>query len=42
MLDGLMDCFSSVQGPVMSSYEHGNETRGSIKGKESLDQLSDC
>jgi hypothetical protein len=27
---------------VAGSFEHGNEPWGSIKGKEFIDQLSDC
>jgi len=34
---GLDDASGSEQGPVADSYEHGNETLGSIKGGECLD-----
>jgi len=36
-----LDSPGSGQGQVVSSYESGNETSGSIKSKEFLDQLSD-
>jgi hypothetical protein len=35
------DSSGSGQGPVVGSYEHGNETSGSIKGGTFLDKLSD-
>jgi hypothetical protein len=37
-----MDSFGSGWGSVTASCEHGNETLGSIKGGQFLDQLSDC
>jgi hypothetical protein len=36
-----LDTFGSGQGAVMGSSEHGNESSGSVKGGEFLDQLSD-
>jgi hypothetical protein len=32
-----LDSSGSQQGPVVGSYEHGNEPLGSIKGREFLD-----
>jgi hypothetical protein len=36
-----MDSSGSGLGPLVGSYEHGNESSVSIKGKRFLDQLSD-
>jgi hypothetical protein len=32
-----LDSFDSEQGPVANTYEHDNETPGSIKGGEFID-----
>jgi hypothetical protein len=35
-----MDSSGLGQGPVLGTYEHGNEPSGSIKGRQFLDWLS--
>jgi hypothetical protein len=37
-----LDASASVQGSVVSSYEHGNEPSDFMKSEEFLDYLSDC
>jgi hypothetical protein len=36
-----LDSSGSGQGPVATSYEHGNEPSGYIQGEEFLNQMSD-
>jgi hypothetical protein len=36
------DSYGTGYGPVAGSCERGNESSGPIKGREFLDQLSDC
>jgi hypothetical protein len=36
-----LDACESGYGPVAGSCEHGNETLGSLKGGEVLDELND-
>jgi len=36
-----LDASGSGQGPVACSFEYGNETSGSLKDVEFVDQLSD-
>jgi hypothetical protein len=37
-----LDSSASGQGPVVDSYKHSNKLTRATKGRESLEQLSDC
>jgi hypothetical protein len=37
-----MDSVGSGQRPMAGSYQHGDETSGSIRGWEFLERLKDC
>jgi len=37
-----LDSCDSEKGPVVGSYEHGDQPTGSIQGGDFLDWLSDC
>jgi hypothetical protein len=42
MLQWGLDLTGSGYGPLVMSCEQGNETSGSVKGREFLNQLNDC
>jgi hypothetical protein len=41
-MDHKLNSSASGQGAVADSCDDGNESTGSIRGREFLDQLSDC